>query len=133
MINDCQSKAAICKMLGCRPSTLESTLQRWGILYKGNQGLRGLKTDSKRKSALEYAKSQSYISSNRLKRKLIEDGVRKAECEDCGRTEWMSKLIPLELHHKDGNHYNNDIGNLAILCPNCHSLTPNHSKKYSAR
>lgn len=31
--------------------------------------------------------------------------------------------VPLECHHKDGNHKNNREENLSLLCPNCHSLT----------
>jgi hypothetical protein len=31
--------------------------------------------------------------------------------------------LPLELHHKDGNHYNNELSNLEILCPNCHAVS----------
>lgn len=44
-------------------------------------------------------------------------------------SEWMGKPIPLELHHKDGNHYNNDLSNLEILCPNCHAQTDNYRGK----
>ena len=44
-------------------------------------------------------------------------------------SEWMGKPIPLELHHKDGNHYNNDLSNLEILCPNCHAQTDNYSRR----
>lgn len=32
-------------------------------------------------------------------------------------------LIPLQIHHKDGNCVNNSEDNLELLCPNCHSLT----------
>ena len=42
------------------------------------------------------------------------------KCECCGLSEWMGKPIPLELHHKDFNHYNNSLDNLQILCANCH-------------
>jgi ribosomal protein L40E len=47
------------------------------------------------------------------------------KCEICGWGEInpFSGNIPLELHHKDGNYKNNNIENLQILCPNCHSLT----------
>jgi predicted HNH restriction endonuclease len=31
----------------------------------------------------------------------------------------------LEIHHKDGNNSNNELSNLEIICPNCHSLTEN--------
>lgn len=27
--------------------------------------------------------------------------------------------------HKDGNHLNNELENLELLCPNCHALTEN--------
>ena len=34
--------------------------------------------------------------------------------------------MPLEIHHIDGNHKNNHLENLQILCPNCHALTNNY-------
>ena len=50
------------------------------------------------------------------------------KCEQCGwgQRNPYSGLIPLQLHHKDGNYKNNKIDNLQILCPNCHSLTDNY-------
>ena len=32
--------------------------------------------------------------------------------------------ITIELDHLDGNSNNNNLNNLRILCPNCHSQTP---------
>ena len=40
-------------------------------------------------------------------------------------SEWLGKPITLEVHHKDGNHQNNELENLQLLCPNCHSYTDN--------
>ena len=57
---------------------------------------------------------------------LIRDGIKKYKCELCGNSTWMGEKIPLELHHKDGDHFNNDFDNLQILCPNCHALEPNY-------
>ena len=52
----------------------------------------------------------------------------------CNNTEWMGKPIPLELHHINGNKFDNRIENLQILCPNCHSFTDNYrAKNMSAR
>lgn len=46
-------------------------------------------------------------------------------CSQCGwnKRNQFTGNIPLEIHHKDGDHTNNDENNLDLLCPNCHSLT----------
>lgn len=56
---------------------------------------------------------------------LVRTGRKKYSCEKCGISEWNGGKITLELHHKDGNHTNNRLENLEILCPNCHSQTEN--------
>jgi Zn finger protein HypA/HybF involved in hydrogenase expression len=60
------------------------------------------------------------------RQKLIRQ--RGCRCENCGLTEWMGQPIKLEVHHLDGNRLNDDLNNLQVLCPNCHSYTENHSK-----
>ena len=128
MIENHEPKSNICKMLLCKPETLERYLKIMNISYKGNMGLKGKKTDLKRKTAMEYIKKDVVVIP-RLRKKLIEDGIKKEECEMCLLKEWMGQKIVLELHHTDGNRFNNDLLNLQILCPNCHSLTPNHGRK----
>lgn len=67
-------------------------------------------------------------SSNAGKREiLISRGVKEAKCECCGLSQWMGNPIPLELHHKDFNHYNNSLDNLQILCANCHMQAHNYN------
>lgn len=51
--------------------------------------------------------------------------LRGRKCECCGLSEWLGKEIALEVHHIDGDGLNNDLSNLQILCPNCHSTTDN--------
>ena len=51
---------------------------------------------------------------------------RGHRCERCNQTHWLSQLIPLEVHHIDGDKLNNQEDNLALLCPNCHALTDNY-------
>lgn len=126
-ISEHQSKAFICRQLHCKPETLNSYLQQMNIVYEGNQGLKGMmKTDGKYKTAEEYVK-KTCVKSHTLKLKLIRDGIKKYEYELCGNSTWMGEKIPLELHHKDGDHFNNDFDNLQILCPNCHALQNGNS------
>ena len=96
------------------------------IEYAGNMGLKGMKTDPRYKTAEEYVQS-TCVKSHILKQKLIRDGIKENKCEICGYSEWLGQSIPLELHHKDGNHYNNNLDNLQVICPNCHALQPNNS------
>lgn len=63
-----------------------------------------------RKPIEEYLRSAVANSKKRIR--LIEEGLKENKCEICGLSEWMGKPIPLELHHRDFNHYNNELENL---------------------
>lgn len=49
-------------------------------------------------------------------------------CMECGwdKVNVHSGKIPIELEHIDGDSSNNNLNNLKLLCPNCHSLTPTY-------
>lgn len=55
--------------------------------------------------------------------------IRGYKCECCGISKWQGESLTLEIHHKDGDHLNNILDNLQVLCPNCHSQTKNYKKK----
>ena len=59
----------------------------------------------------------NYKGENVLEYKL--KALRKYgnKCNRCG---FDSNVKILQVHHKDYNKKNNDIGNLEVLCPNCH-------------
>ena len=120
-----QSKAYMCRELKCKPETLNSYLKKMNISYQGNQGMKGFGTNFY-KTAEEYVQSCS-VKSHVLKQKLIRDGIKEEKCELCGVSMWQGCKLPLELHHKDGDHFNNDFNNLQILCPNCHSIQEGNS------
>ena len=126
-ISQNQPKAFICKELQCKQDTLNTYLKKMGIEYAGNQSRKGMKTDPKYKTAEEYAQS-SCVRSSKLKDKLIRDGLKENKCENCGISQWLGVDLTLELHHKNGNHYDNSLDNLVILCPNCHSIQESHKK-----
>lgn len=64
----------------------------------------------------------------KLLKKLLETG-RNYECEICHIKDWNNKDLCLHVHHIDGNPQNNDVSNLQLLCPNCHSQTENWCAK----
>lgn len=67
---------------------------------------------------------------NILKREYINRILKgKAKCEICGTETWLGKPLVLQIHHKDGNHNNNSIDNLQLLCPNCHTQTDTFCSK----
>jgi 5-methylcytosine-specific restriction endonuclease McrA len=70
-----------------------------------------------------------YSLSNNIRRYLFEKN--NFRCEKCGWNEVHCKtgLVPLQVHHIDGNSKNNLENNLQLLCPNCHSLTENYGSR----
>ena len=45
---------------------------------------------------------------------------------DWNKKNLLTTRIPIQLNHIDGNSDNNKLNNVELLCPNCHSLTPNY-------
>ena len=56
---------------------------------------------------------KDYTKAVHLKPHLIKH--RGMKCESCNLTEWQNSIIPLEVHHIDGNRTNNSLDNLNIL------------------
>ena len=88
--------------------------------------LRGRKLPARRRPVSEYLVRNSDVLSSRLKRYLIQSGTLKAICSDCGLSTWRGLPIPLELDHRNGDHRDNELSNLRLLCPNCHAFTPTY-------
>ena len=104
-----------------------------GINYSGNQSGKGLPKKLPKMTLTEYLENSVDIQSNKIRKKILEEGIKEHRCECCGLNEWMGKPIPLEVHHKDGNRSNNELDNFELLCPNCHAFTDSYRGKNSRK
>ena len=143
IINLSLSIADVCRKLGIKAvggnyKTIHDIIKKYNLdtsHFTGkawNQGIR-YKMLKQPKSLDEILVEGSNYQSLKLKNRLLKEGLKEHICENCGRTEWEGNLIPLELHHINGNKFDNRIENLQLLCPNCHTLTDNYRGKNNHR
>lgn len=104
---------------GSAIATLKSVCQERGIDSSHMLG------QAHNKNNFDYSRfrKDNAIKPEHMKQAIIH--LRGHRCELCLNTEWQNLPIPLEVHHLDGEHLNNELENLQLLCPNCHALTEN--------
>ncbi len=119
-----------------------NTFKRYADLfevYNPNQGLKGKNKKKKEGRGKYFLKDIIYNNkhpqypTDKLRRRLVAEGIKKEVCEICNITEWNNMKVSFELNHKDGNRFNHYIDNLEIICPNCHSQTKNYRGKNSIK
>jgi 5-methylcytosine-specific restriction endonuclease McrA len=109
-------------------------------LYKPNQGSKGrkkpwdIKNNSTKIPLTEILKGlHPQYQSNKLRARLIQEGVKLHKCECCGNKEWLGQPISLEVDHVNGISTDHRLENLRILCPNCHAQTETYRGKNIGR
>lgn len=126
IVKQCFSYRQFAKELGYSPESSDSVKQvveRYGLDISHFKG-QGWNKDRIDYSIFENGKASK---SEVLLRALTI--LRGWKCEKCQGEEWQGERIPLCIHHIDGNHINNEIDNLQVLCPNCHAQTDNYCGK----
>jgi 5-methylcytosine-specific restriction endonuclease McrA len=121
------SMALAAKIAGMHYRTFIERAKKLGV-YNPNQSGKGCnKTKPKHLvtplNDILKGKHPEY-QTNKLKIRLLKEGIFDNKCDCCGISEWNNQPISLELDHIDGVSYNHKLDNLQILCPNCHSQTP---------
>jgi len=126
------SASEAARELGMNYKTLKKIAEEIGV-WETNQSGKGItKVESSRKFPIEdiiYNNKHLNYQSNKLRIRLIKEEIKEHKCERCNNTHWIDNLIPLELHHINGNKNDNHINNLSLLCPNCHALTDTYRGK----
>jgi hypothetical protein len=79
------------------------------------------------KQGLQTGKCGKLQTSRYIKRYMLEK--QQGKCASCGLTDWMGKILTLDLDHINGNSQDNSESNLRCICPNCHSQTPTYKAK----
>lgn len=86
------------------------------------------------KSIQEISGMTRLNSSSEFKKRLLREGLLLNQCSLCGLLpEWEGRPLTLQLDHIDGNTGNNQLSNLRILCPNCHTQTDTFSSLNRAK
>ena|ERR1700676_260251 len=138
------SVAAVLRSLGLRPSganysgvwrrirALQLSTEHW----TGRGHLRGRTHAWAKKMPLQEIlryPTRYRASSSLLKKRLFAEGILPRICDRCGIAEWLGHELTLHLDHVNGNSEDNRIGNLRVLCPNCHSQTPTYCGRNKGR
>lgn len=76
-----------------------------------------------------FNKNTKLTSLSHLKKYILKFNLKEERCEICGNTHWNGQKLSLQVHHINGDRSDNNIENLQLLCPNCHSLTSNYCGK----
>jgi 5-methylcytosine-specific restriction endonuclease McrA len=96
--------------------------------FTGKAWIKGKKREySPQKSLEEILKIDSPHNSTKLKKRLIGANILISECSICKTKDWLEKPLTLHLDHINGDHSDNRIENLRLLCPNCHSQTETYT------
>lgn len=133
IVKESSSYADVCRALEVSPrggnyARVKKLIKDLDISHfnKGpwNKG-RKIKSTSYQKAPIQQIliENSPHTNSGKLRVRLIKEGLKENKCEVCGCTE------SLELHHINGNHQDNRLENLQILCANCHRKTNNFRGK----
>lgn len=81
--------------------------------------------------SIENNEDLSYIGSLVTQTRWVKKYLILKYGEKCMECNWSKKniysnKIPIELEHINGNSGDNNLKNVKLLCPNCHSLTPTY-------
>lgn len=130
----------VCRELGLKPcsgnvQTVHQKIDKFNIdtshfnRQKSSIHKDPLKQEAKVTLEDIFSSKYLYKNSDSLRKRLIREGYKECKCKLCGNSEWLGRPLSIQLHHINGNHFDNHLENLQLLCPNCHSQTETYGSK----
>lgn len=142
LVDNSDSIAECLKKIGARPQNNTKLFKEWCSRHKidleplrertKQRRIESLKTGvmSRRTPNEEiFVKNSKYGKSEVIKSRMVNELNVKYECSVCHINQWNGSNISLQLDHINGDHNDNRLSNLRLLCPNCHSQTDNFCSK----
>lgn len=130
LVKECNSFTEILRKLGKAVSgaslkLLKQKLEDYDIQYSF------LRQNSTKIWTIEEILQKDVVyKSSKLKNLLIKNKLKEDICEVCGQKPfWNGKPLTLQLDHINGDHTDNRLENLRIICPNCHTQTDTFGNK----
>jgi hypothetical protein len=127
------SVSQVLTQLGLKPAggnyqTVRTTVERLNLStdhWKGQAWNKGLSNPVSVRPTTDYlVLNGPAIKSYRLRDRLLRERILLNKCSECGiGSIWRTKNLRHHLDHINGNHFDNRLENLRLLCPNCHSQT----------
>lgn len=140
-VEESDSVAGVLRHLGLRPAGgthahLSRTIKQLGldtshfVRHQGGGQSRRLTAEA---LLVVLPPGRQRTKPHQLLRALLEIGrpYRCALCHNPGA--WQGRPLILQVDHLDGDFCNNGADNLRLLCPNCHSQTPNFAGRGKGR
>jgi hypothetical protein len=106
-----------CSHFGCSSKTFHDAMRRGAVVCRPQA------------MPLDDLLIHGPRSRRNIKLRLLAAGLKQNRCEECGIARWHRRALSLCLHHVNGDRHDNRLENLRLLCPNCHSQTPNFGSK----
>lgn len=117
------------KNRGSNHKTVKKRIALLGLRFN-SRGYNKALSDFRKKPLSHYLKTGSIVSNTYLKKRLINEGVLEEKCAVCGLAPmWNGRHLSLHLDHKNGDPTDNELKNIRLVCPNCHSQTDNYCGK----
>jgi len=138
-IADSRSYAEALRRLGLRAAggnhrTIRKYVEAWRIPVDHFDARPGPGAAVKAVPLEEVLVEGSTYHRGHLKRRLLAEGLKRAQCEMCGQGEvWRGRRMSLVLDHINGVHDDHRLENLRILCPNCNATLDTHCGRHKTR